>query len=74
MQTSRGLAQKYTALCRGKAYDLKTIKEIYEWAINWNKKQKTLYDEEISKGNTPELLEKDLSIFDEYIKNKEEVA
>jgi hypothetical protein len=61
-------------LCRGKAYDLKTIKEIYEWAINWNKKQKTLYDEEISKGNTPELLEKDLSIFDEYIKNKEEVA
>ena len=71
---SRGLAQKYTALCRGKAYDLKTIKEIYEWAINWNKKQKTLYDEEISKGNTPELLEKDLSIFDEYIKNKEEVA
>lgn len=61
--TYRSLAQKYNALCRGKNYDLDTIKAIYNYCVSWNEYQQKIYDAEILKGFSPTLKQRDLSIF-----------
>lgn len=53
---NRALGQKYVQLCKGKKYDKETIKDIYNWVIEWN--------------SNPEHsnCQKDLSVFEEIKK------
>lgn len=66
---SRSMAQKYNHFQKGKRYDDETIREIYEWAIQYNAESKRKYDEALNQGYKPEEPKyKDVTIFDEYIK------
>lgn len=64
---NRGLAQKYISLCKGKKYDIETIKEIYIYCLEWNEKQLIYHNEQISKGYKHVLQEKDMSVFNDYL-------
>lgn len=63
---SRSLAQKYNNLVKGKQYDIETVSDLYQWAVEWNQTQKKIYAEEIAKGNAPELRQKDMTVFEKY--------
>ena len=63
---SRSLAQKYHNLCKGNQYDMLTVREIYEWAQNWNRAQKGIYDEERSRGYDGVLCQKDMTVFKQF--------
>ena len=65
----RSLAQKYANMVKGKTYDDQTVKEVYEWAVEWNRKHRKAYDDEIAKGYEAELIQKDMSMFDKYLNN-----
>lgn len=62
----RGLAQKYNAFCKGKEYDIETIKAMYEYCKTWNENQLAYHNKQISLGYDHELKEKDLSVFHNY--------
>ena len=63
---SRSLAQKYNNLCKGKEYDIETVRDIYQWAVNWNRTHIAIYKDELSKGNSPDLIQKDMTVFERY--------
>lgn len=63
----RGMAQKYIALCKGKKYDIETLREIYCYCIEWNENQLVYHNEQISLGYKHELQQKDMSVFDDYL-------
>lgn len=60
----RGLAMKYSWLCRGRKYPLAEVQEIYDYIIQANKTYQQLYETE----DNPAYLDKikDLKIFDNY--------
>lgn len=64
---NRGLAQKYNSFCKGKEYDIETIKAIYIYCENWNKNQLAYHNTQISLGYKHELQQKDMSVFDKYL-------
>lgn len=67
--SKRGLAQKYISFCKGKQYDIDTIKKLYEYCIEWNAAQESKYKEELSKGYSPaEPKYKNIDVFDRYLK------
>ena len=43
-----------------------TVREIYEWAQNWNRTQKGIYDEERSRGYDGVLCQKDMTVFKQF--------
>lgn len=63
----RGMAQKYIAFCKGKQYDIETIKEMYCYCQDWNANQLVYHNEQVKLGYEHELQEKDMSVFDDYI-------
>ena len=63
---NRGLAQKYLAFCKGKQYDIETIKAIYNYCEEWNANQEAYKNEQISRGYDYEFEPKDMKVFDDY--------
>lgn len=64
---NRSLAQKYLNFCHGKEYNIETIREMYSYCYEWNKNQLAYHNTEISKGYKHELVQKDMSVFDDYL-------
>lgn len=63
---NRSMAQKYNALCKGKVYSKNVLREIYDYCVMWNQKKQREYDDAVSKGFSPTLLQKDMSIFEKF--------
>lgn len=64
---NRGLAQKYNNFCKGKEYDIETIREMYMYCSDWNENQLAYHNTQISRGYKHELLQKDMSVFNDYL-------
>lgn len=63
----RSRIQKYNALLKGKEYDQKTMKEIYDSVVEWNESKKLWYEDQIEQGYCPPVPKyKDLSVFEKY--------
>lgn len=62
----RSMAQKYNALCSGKAYELDVVKEIYKYCVEWNKVRLLEHENNIENGYLHELQQKDMTIFEKY--------
>lgn len=69
----RSLAQKYRALCKGKEYDINTIKKIYEYCVEYNENSFKEYNNNLSKDFTPELNQKNMDVFDKYLEEINEI-
>lgn len=68
----RSLAQKLNRFMNGTEYDIETIKKLYAYAEERNKKSKEYYETEKSKGFDPFVVFYDMEKFDGYLLEEKE--